>query len=193
MSSLSLTPPTHCCWTNMQTTSLHTAPRRMTMWVNAISWALWMSVVCTWHLWSSIYLLLCSLGLGLFVIREKHQLIPQHTVKSGLKCASYFVATVWRCPFSVLACEWAVQLTGSALLFVHACVCLGVHAVRVPEDERYLLGADSHGPDGAAAPDEPAGDHRLHQSLPAWVWRHQRQYWTRPPPALHPQRSPGDS
>lgn len=43
----------------------------------------------------------------------------------------------------------------------------GVHTVRVPEDERHLLGADGNGPDGPAAADEPAGDHRLHQSLPA--------------------------
>lgn len=73
------------------------------------------------------------------------------------------------------------------------CVCPGVHAIRVPEDERYLLGADGDGPDGAAAPDEPAGDHRLHQILSARVRRPQRQHRTRPPPALHPQRRPGDS
>ena len=73
------------------------------------------------------------------------------------------------------------------------CVCPGVHAVRVPEDERHLLGADGDGPDGTAAPHEPPGDHRLHQSLSARVWRHQRQHRTRPPPALHPQRRAGDS
>lgn len=72
------------------------------------------------------------------------------------------------------------------------CVCPGVHAVRVPEDERHLLGADGDGPDGSAAPDEPAGNHRFHQILSARVWRHQRQHRTRPPPALHPQRRPGD-
>ena len=58
------------------------------------------------------------------------------------------------------------------------CACPGVHAVRVPEDERDLLGADSDGPYGAAAPNESAGDHRLHQSLSARVWRHQRQHRT---------------
>lgn len=73
------------------------------------------------------------------------------------------------------------------------CVCPGVHAVGVPEDERYLLGADGDGPDGAAAPDEPTGDHRLHQILSARVRRPQRQHRTRSPPALHPQRRPGDS
>lgn len=73
------------------------------------------------------------------------------------------------------------------------CICPGVHTVRVPEDERYLLGADGDGSDGAVAPNEPARDHRLHQILSAWVWRHQRQHWARPPPALHPQRCAGKS
>lgn len=69
----------------------------------------------------------------------------------------------------------------------------GVHAVRVPEDERHLLGTDCDGPDGAAAPHEPAGDCRLHQILSARVWRRQCQHRTRPPPPLHPQRRPGDA
>lgn len=72
-------------------------------------------------------------------------------------------------------------------------VFLGVHTVRVPEDERDLLGFDSDGPDGSAAQNEPAGDHRFHQSLSARVRRRQRQHRTRPAPALHPQcRSGGN-
>lgn len=73
------------------------------------------------------------------------------------------------------------------------CVASGVHAVRIPEDERYLLGPDGDGPDGSAAPDESTGDHRLHQSLSARVWRHQCKHRTRPPSALHSKRRPGES
>lgn len=95
-----------------------------------------------------------------------------------------------KCFFLIQGC--AVNMSWALVRLCPVCVCPGVHAVGVPEDERYLLGSDSDGPDGSVAPHEPAGDHRLHQSLSARVRGHQRQHWTRPPPALHPQRCPGD-
>ncbi len=52
----------------------------------------------------------------------------------------------------------------------------GVHAVRVLENEWHLLGSDSDGPDGSAVSNELRGDHRVHQVLPARLWRHQRQH-----------------
>lgn len=71
-------------------------------------------------------------------------------------------------------------------------MCPGVHGVGVPEDERDLLGFDGDGSDEPAAPNEPTRDRRFHQSLSARLWRRRRQHRTRPTPALHPQRCPGD-
>lgn len=105
-----------------------------------------------------------------------------------IRCISHALFRAWNWPE-----PGALVSVISILSICLICICPGVHTVRVPEDERYLLGADGDGSDGAAAPNEPARDHRLHQILSAWVWRHQCQHWARPPPALHPQRHPGKS
>ena len=71
-------------------------------------------------------------------------------------------------------------------------VSLGVHGIRIPEDEWHLLGSDRYGPHEPATEDELRGDHRVHQVLPARVWRHQCEHRTRPASTVHPQCGAGE-
>ena len=55
--------------------------------------------------------------------------------------------------------------------FVLGVVSPGVHVIRIPEDEWHLLGSDCDGPHEPATQDELRGDYRVHQVLPARMWR----------------------
>ena len=76
--------------------------------------------------------------------------------------------------------------------FVLGVVSPGVHVIRIPADEWHLLGSDRDGPHEPAAQDELRGDHRVHQVLPARVWRHQCEHRARSSSTVHPQRSAGE-
>lgn len=69
--------------------------------------------------------------------------------------------------------------------------CLGILYVGVFEDERCVLGADSNGSHGAAAPNEQRRNSVIHQIVSTRMWRNKREHRSRSSSSVYPQCCPG--
>lgn len=69
--------------------------------------------------------------------------------------------------------------------------CLGILYVGVLEDEWCVLGTDSNGSHGAAAPNEQRRNSVIHQIVSAWVWWNKCQHRSWSSSSVYPQCCPG--
>lgn len=68
---------------------------------------------------------------------------------------------------------------------------LGVLYVWVFEDEWCLLGADSNGSHGTAAPNEQRRNSGIHQIVSTWMWWNKCQHRSRSSSSVYPECCPG--
>lgn len=69
--------------------------------------------------------------------------------------------------------------------------CLGILYVRVFEDEWRVLGTDSNGSHGAAAPNEQRRNSVIHQIVSTWMWWNKCQHRSWSSSSVYPQCCPG--